>query len=461
MKSDVELLRDYAEAGSEAAFAELVKRHVNLVYSAALRQVAGDAHLAHDVSQSVFTNLAKNARSLSRRDALTGWLYTTAHFAAAKIVRTEHRRLQREEQYMREPVQDPTPEADWEKLRPVLDAAMHELKETDREAVLLRYFENRPYVEVGAKLGINENTARMRVERALEKLRGLLAKRAIITSAGLASIISANAVQIAPSALAITLTNTSFAAAGVGTSFAIFRIMTLTQLKVGISAIVVAGAAAALVLQHQAQQRLHSENDRLRQQIAQLKTESQDLPATNSKQMTSDEFNELLRLRGEVGALRSQTNQLAKLQDENQKLQASVAAIVQTRQQAPEVLTPEQEFAQLEMSTAKQSALGMLLYANDHGDQFPTNLDQATAYFEGSNTPFTNQSRFEITYTGSLANLANPSKAIIVREVQPWRHNGTWIKVYGFGDGHAQIYSVSDGNFDELEKQHVPVLKNQ
>src|SRR3954470_3072407 len=124
MQPDNELLRQYATAKSEEAFAELVKRHVNLVYSAALRQVGGDAHLAHDVAQTVFTDLARKASSLSNRGSLTGWLYTSAYFAANKMARTETRRREREEQFMRDPANAIAPDAEWEKLRPILDVAM-------------------------------------------------------------------------------------------------------------------------------------------------------------------------------------------------------------------------------------------------------------------------------------------------------------------------------------------------
>src|SRR5208283_2361314 len=129
MTPDSELLRRYADTHSEEAFAELVRRHVNLVYSTALRQVNGDAHLAQDVAQTVFTDLARKAASLARRATLTGWLYTSAHFAAAKIARTENRRRDREEKFMREPIPETAPEPDWQKLRPVLDEAMHQLNE--------------------------------------------------------------------------------------------------------------------------------------------------------------------------------------------------------------------------------------------------------------------------------------------------------------------------------------------
>jgi RNA polymerase sigma factor (sigma-70 family) len=274
MTPDSELLRRYAQTRSEDAFAELVRRHVNLVYSAALRQVNGDVHLAQDVAQTVFTDLARKAGSLARRASLTGWLYTSAYFAAAKMVRTEKRRRDREDKFMREPISETAPGADWEKLRPVLDDVLHELKESDRDAILLRYFENRPYAEVGTKLGLNENAARMRVDRALEKLRAVFAKRGLTTATTLASVISANAVQIAPAHLAATLTTASIAAAGTGTTLTLLKIMTTTQLKLGLGALVVAGAATALVVQHQAQTKLREENQSLRQQITQLQSDN-------------------------------------------------------------------------------------------------------------------------------------------------------------------------------------------
>jgi RNA polymerase sigma factor (sigma-70 family) len=316
MTPDCELLRGYAETKSEEAFAELVRRHVNLVYSAALRQVNGDAHLAQDVAQTVFTNLARKAAPLSCRASLTGWLYTSAHFAAAKIVRGENRRRDREEKYMREPISETAPEPDWNKLRPVLDEVMHELKEADREAILLRYFENRPFAEIGEKFGLNENAARRRVERALEKLRAVFLRRGVAATTALASVISANAVQIAPTGLAATLTSASLAAAGTGT-LTLLKLMIMTKLKLGISALVVAGATTALVVQHQTQTRLRVENELLTQQIAQLKTDNENFSnrlatAGDSKSLSDEQLNELLRLRSEVGVLRRQTNELGK-----------------------------------------------------------------------------------------------------------------------------------------------------
>jgi RNA polymerase sigma factor (sigma-70 family) len=308
MTPDVELLRNYARTRSEEAFAELVRRHLNLVYSAALRQVGGDSHLAQDVAQTVFTDLARKAASLCRRESLTGWLYTSAHFAAAKIARGEHRRRDREEQFMREPIHDSATAADWEKLRPTLDSAMHELKESDREALLLRYFENRPFVEVGARLSVNENTARMRVERALEKLRSLLAKRGITTGAALASVISANAVQTAPASLAGSLATAALGSAGTG-ALSFFQTINMAKLKLGVGTLAAAGVIGVFVVHLHAQRTLRAENESLSGQIAQLKADNTELSnqiAANANSLTAqkDEADELLKLRAEVTQLR-------------------------------------------------------------------------------------------------------------------------------------------------------------
>jgi RNA polymerase sigma factor (sigma-70 family) len=180
MANDGALLRQYSQSGSEEAFGELVRKHLDLVYSTALRTLAGDEHLARDVSQTVFIDLARKAASLCRRPELAGWLYTSTCFAAANAVRSERRRQAREQaaELMTESA-SAAENADWDRIRQVLDSSMLELKETDREALLLRFFQRRSLAEMAQKLGLNENAARMRVERALERLRGLLHRRGI------------------------------------------------------------------------------------------------------------------------------------------------------------------------------------------------------------------------------------------------------------------------------------------
>src|SRR6185436_12783486 len=153
---DAQLLRRYAEDRDDAAFAELVNRLLALVYGAALRQLDGAAHRAQDVTQSVFIDLARKAGSLTGRTDLAGWLYTSTHFAAAKLKRTEQRRQQREQEAhtMHELLSGSQADADWERLRPVLDDAMHELAERDRDVIFQRFFQGRRFSDLGAALGL-------------------------------------------------------------------------------------------------------------------------------------------------------------------------------------------------------------------------------------------------------------------------------------------------------------------
>src|SRR5215470_8096070 len=173
MADDGTLLRDYFLSGSEPAFAELVRRHLDFVYSTALRTTNGDEHLAQDICQGVFIDLARKASRLSNHPVLTGWLYTSTCFAASKAVRSECRRRVRElkAHTMQEHNTNTGAQVDWEQIRPFFDSVMHELKEQDREALLLRFFERRSLADVGSTLGLSENAARMRIERALDRLR--------------------------------------------------------------------------------------------------------------------------------------------------------------------------------------------------------------------------------------------------------------------------------------------------
>ena len=224
--NDTELLRQYSENHSEEAFATLVHRYLRLVYFAALRRTNGDMHLAEDVTQRVFAALAVDAVSLQRHVVLTGWLYVTTRHAAANAMRSELRRLKRDQEVhaMQENQTTPDLEADWNQLRPQLDGAIDELSEPDRLAVLLRYFENRPFAEIGAALRVSEDAARVRVDRALDKLRALLVRRGITsTAAALGLALSSQSALAAPSALAanvmgFALTNASAVGAAVAGS---------------------------------------------------------------------------------------------------------------------------------------------------------------------------------------------------------------------------------------------------
>src|SRR5580658_2776981 len=279
MSQDAQLLLRYAAERSEDAFAELIRRHVDLVYSAALRLVNGDAHGAQDLTQQVFTELARQAKPLARHPALVGWLYTTTRRMAWRMIRSEQRRTLREQTAlsMNELPGQPAAEPDWEHLRPVLDDAMHELNQADRVAVLLRFFKNKSLREVGLELGLTENAARMRVERALDKLRLALARKGVTsTAAALALALSGNAVHSAPAGFVAALAGASLAGAAseTGSALGLFKFMAATKLKIGLTALAIAGAAVILVLEHQAWLNAQDENEALRRQIAQLKSDN-------------------------------------------------------------------------------------------------------------------------------------------------------------------------------------------
>lgn len=221
MQDDAELLRRYAEARSEAAFAELVRRHLGLVYHAALRQCGGDPHRAEEVAQLVFTDLARKADSLARRPLLVAWLHTGVRYAASHLRRAEARRQIREQEACAMNERDHSPEsdpaADWERLRPLIDDALDTLTERDRAAVLLRFFEARSYAEVAATLAVSEDAARVRVNRALDKLRSALARRGLVsTASALGLALAQPALAATPPSLAASITTASLAAAATG-----------------------------------------------------------------------------------------------------------------------------------------------------------------------------------------------------------------------------------------------------
>ena len=250
MIEDTELLRRYAEEHSEAAFTELVQRRLGLVYAVALRQTGGDAHRAQDIAQTVFTNLARKASSLARQPVLAGWLYRSAQFAASDAMRAERRRQVREQEahIMNEISSEDRSAGDWDKLRPDLDQVLSELDESDRDALVLRFFDDRPLVDVGAKLNLTENAARMRVQRALEKVRALLARRGVrSTTAALAGVLTGQAGMAAPAAIVASVSSAALAGAASGGALVsateIFKIMSTTKTITAAAIVALVGLA--------------------------------------------------------------------------------------------------------------------------------------------------------------------------------------------------------------------------
>ncbi len=235
---DSRLLRLYAEARSQSAFAELVRRHLNLVYRSALRQVRGDSHLAEDVSQAVFTLVAQRAGPLSRHPRFVGWLFTTTHHVTSVTLRRERRRQRREKEAtaMHENSAAPFPSDPVDSIGPVLDLALRDLSETDREAVLLHFIEGRSFADVGLRLALGEDAARMRVRRALEKLRTKLGRRGVVSSgAALLTMLAQEAASAAPASLVASVSGIALTSAtgGAAVGMGIFYLMSTSKFVIG------------------------------------------------------------------------------------------------------------------------------------------------------------------------------------------------------------------------------------
>ncbi|MEO7412640.1 MAG: TonB family protein [Opitutaceae bacterium] len=311
MEDDATLLRQYAQSRSDQAFAELVRRHVNLVYSAALRQVGGDAHLAQDVAQSVFTDLARKAAAVANCPVLAGWLHTSTHYAAAKAVRSEQRRLRREQEAhaMQELLNHSAADHEWSRLRPVLDVAIKQLPPADRDAILLRFFEGRAFASIGERLRLTENAARMRVERSLDKLRVELARHGISSTSGaLATVLISQAVTAAPLPLASSVTTaalTGTAATGAAVSF--LQLMAITKTQLALTGVLLIGGGATIVSQQQAQTALQKEivlSTGRSSELAQLSGDNRELVRRDSElNLLRSHSSEVETLRAEIRGL--------------------------------------------------------------------------------------------------------------------------------------------------------------
>ena len=248
MTEDARLLRDFAERGDEEAFATIVSRYINLVYSFARLQVR-DVHLAEEVTQAVFIILARKARSLGPETILSGWLCRTARNVAANLLTIQRRRQEREQNYM-ESAHSQTNESgseSWSQIEPLLTTAMAQLGRKEHDALVLRFFERRSFKDVSAALGVSEAGAKMRVQRALEKMRKFFVRRGVALSAtAIAGAVSGHVLQAAPIGLATSVTVA--AAKGAGVTVSTLTLIKTTLKVMAYTKIKTFGAGTALAL---------------------------------------------------------------------------------------------------------------------------------------------------------------------------------------------------------------------
>jgi RNA polymerase sigma factor (sigma-70 family) len=329
--NDFDLLQAYARNRDESAFAELVRRNIHLVYSAALRLLRGDAHAAEDITQAVFADLARKASRIPRSIPVAGWLYRHTHYTASNFLRAEHRRSGREDQAVMNNDASQADAPGWRQIGPVLDEAMQELPESDRSALLLRFFRGQSWNGVGSALGISEDAARKRVDRALDRLRQALVRRGIhSTGSVLASLLAAHVVSFAPASLAAgvcasVLAGTAGSAAGASVSGAagvFFDLMNASKIKMGVASVAVAAGVAVPVWQQ-------AQLDEARNQLAAVAPQLQELDSLRGAahgaartaldleelQRLREEHVELMRLRGEVGQLRNAVHEQTQIAD--------------------------------------------------------------------------------------------------------------------------------------------------
>ncbi len=469
MTDSQRLLADYVNNGSEAAFRELAARYLDLVYSTAVRLAGRDTHLAEDLAQTVFVDLARLAKNLSSEVRLGGWLHRHTCFVAAKTLRGERRRQARERQAVEMNAMPDHSEAHLGEVAPILDEAINQLGAADRAAVVLRFYERLDFRSVGEALGTNEAAAQKRVSRALEKLHTFLKRRGVtLSAAALGTALAGEAVTAAPAGLAASISGTALAskAAGTGTTLALLKFMATTKLKTGIiTAIVVASVVTPLLVQYQAQARLRQQDELWRRQaseLAQLSADNQRLAGLlaqprNSQASTHNQFRELVRLRGEVGRLRRYVQEMtaaettrplspedrlaalkklyaAQVDRLKQWLEANPSEKIPELQNIPEAtwlgavesLDIDNNFARA-ASNLRANAEGTVLgelssalrkYAQDNNGQFPTDLSQLKPYFPSPIEDAILQ-RYGILPASSLVSELQPGGDWVITQTAP------------------------------------------
>jgi RNA polymerase sigma factor (sigma-70 family) len=455
--SDPELLQRYTRDHSQSAFAALVARHVDLVYSAARRQIHSP-QLAEEVAQSVFVELARHAPKIPPAQPLAAWLYVVTRRTAIDAVRRESRRLARETTAA-EIAAMKTPSEAWMKVEASIDEAMATLNDTERTALVLRFFQNLSLREVGEALGISEDTAQKRVSRALERLRTAFLRRGVaVTATGLATDLSAQALQIAPTGLgaAISLLAPT-AAAPHGLAIATTKMIAMTTAQKTIVATTLVLAIGVGLHQARTISDLRRQNRTLQQRtdglLAQIRQIRQQQAEAGNRLAAADR--ELATSRAhEAASAMASAEQDAPMNAELKAIAARVLRFKERLAKTPEQQIPElrlltdrdwidavrkfaasdkdddiwegavadlRESARAHFAAPLQHALEGYLRANY--DQLPVDIAQLAPFF---NPPVDGAllQRYQMLARGRLAGLSSGTMLIGERELLPGDYAG-------------------------------------
>jgi RNA polymerase sigma factor (sigma-70 family) len=487
---DIQLLREYANARSEQAFAALVERHLGLVFSAAWRHVRS-RELAEEIAQSVFIDLARDAKNLRETSVIPAWLYEVTRRKSVDVIRRESRRQARERAAINEDTTMDQENAEWREMEPLLDEAMEQLERKDKTAILLRFFENRGLREVGAALGISEDAAQKRVTRAIERLGAALSARGLpVTGTALAAVLSTHSAQAAPAGL-IAAISTHAVVAGIAPHLniaaAITKALTMKAIHKAVITVVITGAVGTGVyearraarLENQLQTltikdppaassvpALETELDAAVKRIAALQRENDQLRQTAA---------EVMKLRAEVTRLSSENRERKPVEafaETAMEWKRKEAKLRRLMDQRPEQRVPEMDLiddrtwldiardADLENEDGIRRAMSrlrhvakntfapklseaLLLYLKEHDGQLPGQLTELKPYFK---TPVTDGmlDQYQLAHSGKFADVPEGEYPVVEKNVVDSDHDRFWkVSPNGYSTDSPQVHHNS------------------
>jgi RNA polymerase sigma factor (sigma-70 family) len=448
MSDDTALIRRYGQEGDEAAFTELVGRHVHLVWGVA-RRITGDPDLARDVSQTVFSDLARKAGALPERTILAGWLHRAACHAASNAVRSNVRRVQRERLAMNL-AESPEAEADAqavETLQPLVDDALAALPGSDRDALLLRYFGGKTFGEIGLSLGLSDDAAQKRVSRALEKLRDHFRSHGIVVSAG--TVAAAVSVAGAETAPALVTTGIVSATAAVATVSAESWTSSLPLMKTPLVLATVAVLSITAAWQSHSLSELREENASLAAELALARSAAEARPAPMAVNLEED--GELLRLRAKVAEL----SRLQRVAAAALPVPTPRTASAAPEAEQPEALVEYMRRAADRVNAGKTLGLAARIYATDNQDTLPVSFEQILPTLSPTGEPTLRggirPEQFEFYPQPRAISEAEPELILFrERQAEP-KPDGGWMRVYVLVDGSVQQVS-SEERMAQIER---------